>query len=396
MKHEEYLAAVRAYVQSDNAALERFVENLNHSRCEIGLIRARQEIKRGEYDVAFERLCSLQPESTLLKAEIHFVRSNLQSYRSLWQEAALDAQIAIEAYTVCQYARGLFIANYNLSVYYNRLGLDLLSRNALERCLPFVRDVNQTVLVLRAQACESSRLGLYQRAVEQIEKALSHRLEIDPVDASSLDAVAADLYFRAEKFSQALDCLERQSQSKVIRDRARIRFEITLMRAIRDKAERFVEGPMPESVFENIEYQMRWKIIESLQDGDLAASRKRWQALSHLFPQRFAAGFQTVNSSDEKTTFMFAVRSLLTAAANQRPQIQSADLKGKMGELVSILLESPLYLRKEELIERLWETSYDPVFDNRFYKLVGRLRQSTNIQIDVVANTYRLRERAKL
>jgi hypothetical protein len=49
--------------------------------------------------------------------------------------------------------------------------------------------------------------------------------------------------------------------------------------------------------------------------------------------------------------------------------------------------EAPTPLRKESLIEKIWNSPYDPAFDSRLYKLIERARQN-NINIISLNRAY--------
>lgn len=385
-EHKSYLGAVEAYIANDHAAMAVFLAGAAGSLSEKKLIRARQAARSGDYTAALEILTSMTPETAFLKAEHHFVYANVLSHKSLWQEALVHAQQALVQYTLCSNVRGQFLANYNLSVYYNRLGLDTASLHHIHASEQLAQGPGQVSLVARALACHYARSLDFANALSALDEALDRRDHLDEVDQAALNSVAADLYFRAGHLDTALRFIETLSRSRVVRDKARVRFDLTVLRAMVEGSRKLVSGPMPEVVAENEEYRLRWEIIENLQSGDWSTAETRWERLCALFPLRFAAGFKCLNESDEKLIFIVAIRSLMSAPQ----EFASVELTGKPRKLFETLKSAPVPLRKEELIERVWGLPYHPSLDARFYKLVERLRKDGRLAIESVNHTYRL------
>jgi len=384
--HHHYLRAVEAYVANDQAVLTSFTNGHEGSQTEKNLIRARQAAKLGDYDRAQAILESMHPETTLLKAERHFVLANVLSHNSLWQRALIEAQQALCHYREAANVRGLFLANYNLSVYYNRLGLDDVSLFHIKESEQHAQGPAQVSLVARALACHHARLLDFPQAISALEEALVLKDHLDEVDHAALISVAADLYFRAGHLEVALRFIETLSRSRVIRDKARVRFDLMILRSMVEGTGKLITAAMPEVVAENEEYRLRWEVIECLQSGDWSQAELRWSRLCALFPLRFAAGLKCLHASDEKLIFMVAIRSLMQV----RKDSFGVDLAGKPKKLFETLKNAPVPLRKEELIERVWGLPYDPSLDSRFYKLVERLRKDSKLSIESVNHTYRL------
>lgn len=384
--HQHYLRAVEAYVANDQGAMASFLSGVSGSQTEKNLIRARQAAKLGDYDRAQEILEGMHPETALLKGERHFVLANVLSHNSLWQRALVEAQQALSYYRESSNGRGLFLANYNLSVYCNRLGLDAVSLFYIQESEKHAQGPAQVSLVARALACHHARLLDFPKALSALEEALVLKDHLDEVDHAALISVAADLYFRAGHLEVALRFIETLSRSRVIRDKARVRFDLMILRSMVEGSGKLITAAMPEVVAENEEYRLRWEVIDCLQNGDWSQAEQRWSRLCALFPLRFSAGFKCLHESDEKLIFMVAIRSLMQV----RKDHVGADLSGKPKKLFETLKNAPVPLRKEELIERVWGLPYDPSLDSRFYKLVERLRKDSKLAIESVNHTYRI------
>ena len=59
--------------------------------------------------------------------------------------------------------------------------------------------------------------------------------------------------------------------------------------------------------------------------------------------------------------------------------------------LCDLLMQSSLPLRKEEIIEKIWGRTYHPDLNDRFYKLMERLKKNTNAVIYNQNSSYLLK-----
>ncbi|MEK6626804.1 MAG: hypothetical protein AABY86_17690, partial [Bdellovibrionota bacterium] len=112
-----------------------------------------------------------------------------------------------------------------------------------------------------------------------------------------------------------------------------------------------------------------------------------------LFPQAYTANFKCLNASDEKTIFYVSLQSKFDRKVDQENSPEVVQLKSKkLMQLYHALLNATMAIRKEELIELIWETAYCPSMDARFYQLIKRLRPLIPQEIVNKNNCYRLRQ----
>jgi tetratricopeptide (TPR) repeat protein len=388
--HLLYAVAVSAYLNNDNRALSLFLQNPLATLAEKALIRARKEMKVGRYDIARATLESFATDSPLLNAEKHFLSANLHSHSSLWELALSEAHEAAKFYLMCHNDRGLFLTNYNMSVYSSRSGLDSVSLHYIHEATKYAKTPAHQSLLFRATALEHSRHLRFNEMIEDIEKALTLRSQLDETECATLDSVAADLYFRAGHREQAKQILETLALSKTIRDKARVRLDLILLTALTEKRARLVDGEPPPVINENFEYKARWKVIENLQHGEWSQAQTKWTELQKHFRLRYGADFKCLSEADERSIFMTAVREVMQPSQDVIAA-PAPVLSGKLLTLFEILSDAKTALRKDVLIERIWEISYDAQLDSRFETLIERLRKEGRVQIEMVDQTYRLK-----
>lgn len=389
--HERYFEAVQAYISGETAFTAKFLQSGDVSLTEKALIEARLLMKRNDFAAAQSVLDRAHPTSSLLIGERFFLQAALASHRSKWQEAVLFAMHALNEYRACENARGLFLSNYNLSVYYSRLGLDELSFYFLNEAESFAKTPSQKVLVVRARACEFSRQDDFKNAVYQIELAIKRIQDLDSVDAATLRSVAGDIFFRAGDHHKALLNLNELQHCKALPDKARAKFDLTVLSALNAELSVLVPANCPEVIEQNVEYFTKWKVISALQDGQWDRAVAEWNSLVQLMPNRYARDFKTIVATDDKAIFMYAVRRLLNRMNLNGKRNQSSNLKGLQAILFEALTSAKIPLRKEDLIEKVWNCEYSPDLDARFYKLIERLQSSSGLEIEVVRHTYRIK-----
>lgn len=64
----------------------------------------------------------------------------------------------------------------------------------------------------------------------------------------------------------------------------------------------------------------------------------------------------------------------------------------KQQQLIQILLDSPIGLRKEDLIEKIWNQKYEHTMDAKLYKLIQRIRDQDAFEIVTQNQCYHLRK----
>ena len=152
---------------------------------------------------------------------------------------------------------------------------------------------------------------------------------------------------------------------------------------------------IPEGIKDSNEYRLKWEIIKALQDGDSITARHRWNKLVSLMPQTFANNFQCLNPSDEKTIFFTCLQSqfICKPDVEENDEVVKAQLKSKkLIILYQMLKAANSPIRKEDLIEKIWETQYCSSYDARFYQLIKRLRPMITQEIINKNNCYILKQ----
>ena len=137
------------------------------------------------------------------------------------------------------------------------------------------------------------------------------------------------------------------------------------------------------------EWSLKWDIISNILDGEIECVEYLWKDLVSEFPNFYADNFECINESESKVIFNLIVKRYFNKT--KKHTIDTSKIRSKKSKrLVTVLLESKAPIRKEILIEKIWNESYDLTFDSRFYKLVERTRHLAGIDIKNVNKAYSL------
>ena len=239
------------------------------SVAEKKLLHARLFMRNKQWDSAIEALESIETESTFLKAEKHAVMGSCFLYMSQYENAAKNSLIAFNFASILNDRTGMFITNYNTSVAYNRIGLDILSYHFINESAQYTDSLNQEVLVKRALACHFSRKCEYSKAITLIEQLLEKENELREYDRDVLLTVVADIYIRAKEYKKALHIPARMKKSYTNREKGRIFFFHSLLEFLVSGESL---GQKPESVKDMKEFNLQWDILTSVIGEELVTA----------------------------------------------------------------------------------------------------------------------------
>src|SRR5262249_41048678 len=133
---------------------------------------------------------------------------------------------ARDRYARAGHRPGEFLATHNLMVDLSRIGNQVLAQAFFKEARALVSDPAETMLLFRARACEASRQRNYVEACAWLDKLMAGIESMRPHDREITYNVAADIYFRAGRYEDALRVLKEQiARSTRNRDRGRLIFE---------------------------------------------------------------------------------------------------------------------------------------------------------------------------
>lgn len=384
-KFKTYNNYVINFYNEEMTQLASFKKDRNLCHVQKKLITGRIELKNKKFQCVINELEKLSPENDFLKAERYALLGSCHSLLSNFEESAKFSELANRYYAITEDQLGQFNVNYNMSVAFNRLGLDSLSDYYLTQAKKHVGNINQEILIKRAIACSYSRQEDYQKATKIIDGLFNLTEQMREFDELSFYAVAIDIYSKAGQFRKALEICSFAKSKFKCREKGRVYFYHRILNFIVHKDSL---GKKPNSVKEIKEFDLQWNVLESLLNGEKNASREYWNELIVLFPNFYGPNFSCLDKLQKNNIFFQAIESILNT--DQVVSIKRPIIKGKVGnKLFDLLANSSTPLRKEDIIEAVWQTSYEPSLDSRFYKLVERLK--SNYQVNIINERYTYR-----
>ena len=389
-EHSLYQEGVSLYLTGDNRRLQGFLQQSPLRTFERGLIKTRLHLRAAELAEAEKLLLTLSASpSIFLEAEKLFLWAGLEFQRGNFEEAARWNLDALVAYESLADRRGQFLTNYNLSADFNRVGLETLSYHYLLKAHKMAGNPQESGLILRARACHKSNNQEFEEANRLVDQALAEIDHLSPADRAITINVAADIRFRSGNWDEAQAMLKKSRGIRLNRERDRTDFELTVLEKILLSDKKL--AVLPENLRGSLEYSLKWKILRNLQSGELLEATELWNNLRKQSPDDYLEGFKTKNPSLARGIFMSAVAKLLCSEKLSRFE-SLPESKSTLGNLELLIRSSPMPLRKEELIEKVWKTSYRPELDSRFYRLVSRLKHQKKLNILCINRAYRLAE----
>jgi tetratricopeptide (TPR) repeat protein len=383
-KYLEYQNEVNAYL-SKEGSFSKVRKSPKLNNVEKKLMMARYLNRRSKHHMVLDMLSKINDtDDQFLKAEKYFLQAQTYSFLGHFEQSAKCNLHALEIYQQLMDRRGLFLVNYNLSVDYSRLGLRNLTEYYLNKAVNLKSLPSEVALIMRAMACYYMEQRNYELANIYIEKALNDVSTYGKLDQLNTYLVASDFWVSNREFNKAYDMLNQLHNSKNFALKARYQLERAMLKSIisNDKLE------LPPTNLEEGQYLQKWKLLISIQSGHTEMAKILWNEVRKLDP-RLGEEFLGIDEGETAPLFTTYLRKLIKEKQPQKETCVSTKLKeGLAKELYSILVTSPVPIRKEELIEKLWKTSYFPELDNRFYKLVQRLKEQTNLNIINQSNAY--------
>ncbi len=97
--------------------------------------------------------------------------------------------------------------------------------------------------------------------------------------------------------------------------------------------------------------------------------------------------FKSICTQESKNVFFQCIEKL-RVKNTMNSTLPLSDLSPSLQKAWKVICESPTPLRKEELIEKIWDVRYSTEFDSRFYKLIERLKLKANARVIQKNRTY--------
>lgn len=375
------------YHFSDQPALFlKFRQDSELDQTQKVLLNARLQIRDKQWDECFSKLESLKTEIPFLKAERYLQMANIELLRSRYESSIQFGSLAVRFFTECNDSIGLFRANFNMMAAFHRAGLLTLARFYLIQSEKFAIEEKEQLIVARAKSSFYSGECDFDTAIATIESIFKKKNDHNKLEFEFFVVNSADIYFRAGKFERARELIESILGSKVLLVRGRVLFLYHTFKLVLENKDL---PRKPQAVEQIPEFSLKWDILAAIKAGEADLAKELWEKLIQMFPTKYTKEFKALEKSEELCSFMKAVASLLVS----KPEcsINLNEIRGKKAKmLIEVLMNASTPVRKELLIEQIWQTSYRPELDARFYKLIERVKGMIHFPIRNDSSAYYL------
>ena len=383
--HENYNKAVALYLKRDMKALKNILKGKTLDSFEKKLIRARLLNLEGRYDSALETLMKGTTSSKFLRAQKFNVLSTIYDRTSQYQNAALANHQAIENYLQISDESGLYISYLNLSINYSRLSLKELYEYAWQRAFEYAKSSTQKVPLVRSKASFLSLEGKLNQALDLLLEYDNSNYPQSEQNYLVFKNLIADILFRLKRYDESFEIYKTLYKKIKSTTRERVYFEYHVTKAFVEKTKL---SKIPEFFLKESEYYLLWKTLLHFQDGEPSYASQTWHKLQKLNPDKYLEHFEFKEIGDMNCHF----KQFLSQMGFANTDKFSNPFKNNTNayRLYDALVKAGVGLRKEVLIEKVWNIEYDPDFDSRFYKLIQRVKESTDVNIILKNSTYQI------
>lgn len=373
--HEIYVQARDHLYKEELSKFKRLKNSPELSQEERKILKAREHIHRQEWKQCMDILTNMgRLKSEYLHAEMYALKAYLHSIQAEPEESLWANSRALFYYELCQDDEGLFRTHYNRAVSLESFKQYRLMNYHYNEARKYAKDPHQISHILKAESFIHCLLKQEDAAKEKIEEALNLIPKLEKTHADNLKTVASEIYIKVGNFQKAKNLLKEVIASKINPERARVLAELRMLEVIEDGGK--MKTP-PETVSKNYFWHLKWKILQNLLEGEVVQAKIFWSELSASFPKLYGKDFEIFDPFERETAFGI----LLEKSYQLKPSRGQMPKSLSKGELLLWYLEnSPVPLRKEDLIEKIWDCEYNPKFDARFYKLIQRVKKEKPIE----------------
>lgn len=384
-KHNYYLKAVDYYLSGETVKLIRATNSKKLSIAEKKLLKARILARENKWDESIELLSSISTTSNFLLGEKFALIGISYIQKSEFEKSIINNIESLKYYEKIEDSIGLFTTNYNLSVSYLKLGLNLLSDKFISYSEKYASTTRQNGLIIRAKAFSLSLKKDHKESIKLIDRAINEKHNFSINDILTLKLTASEIYIRSEEYEEAYKVLSKLIRSKQIKESAKAICDFYFLKLYLGKIKK-LSSRKPLQVSKSNEHSLQWNLIKTLIEGDQLLSRNLWNKLRLIAPSKYLEDFKFLDSELD-SIFSRLILKIRKKTVHLELSRYIDDVKGKRSKaLLQSLINSNGPISKEDLIELTWETKYNPSFDSRFYKLIERIKSCTGLNI---VNDYR-------
>jgi tetratricopeptide (TPR) repeat protein len=298
------------------------------------------------------------------------------------EEGVCLLQEAIDIYYFFHDSKKRFDCHLCLANAYGRLGFLSMAKHHANCSELLAQEPIDYCKIKRVSACISAYMGNLDEAKSLTTQALLLARDISDADnLRSCLIVSSDIQIMSKNYLASRVLLHELLQFKISRKEKTILDLHYISFLMREKR---ISGKFGNLLVNAPEFYKKWLITYHLQSGRLQEARHEWAWLVRKYPLNFDHGFIFKSPLEKESLFAHVITDVKQRSLSS-PNLDHDKKESLSSRLISILNNYNFPLSKEDLIENIWQTTYGPDMDARFYKLVERtkkilLRRNLSIQ----------------
>lgn len=380
--YKNYRYLVSLYLKRDLVKLRRELNKKSVDRVPRNLINARLLNLKGDDENALSLLSETNTSDTYFAAQKEIVRALIYGRLSNFQKASIHNTKAFELARIAKDNSTCFLSSFNLSLNYQRLNLETVAKFYLDESEKYAITFSEIASIERARVSRLSLQGHYQLALERLDRVIDHPEFHESEQKYLFYNLKADILIRVQDFKEAKRLLSFLKGERAYKNRPRVLFEEAIVNFLISSKK---IKKLPQDYDANSEYGLLWRCLLEVQAGDPDHANEFWKKLIKLNPERYTEDFKHKMPGDLMIHFQQAFEKLKKSNDFSTSLFQKGS---RISALYQCLKDHGGPLRKELIIERVWGVSYDPAYDQRFYKLLERLRKAIPSRILVQNQAY--------
>lgn len=387
-QNEYFAKAMSAYANRDIRKFNRLRKNPTLSSADKKVLEARLYIYKQNFKAAVNILNKAISEDLYTNSEKYFSLGYCYTRLSRHEDAILSYNESLGYNKMLKEKARVFATYKNLFNSYKSLGLDTLAKKYLKECKKYITNKANECSYYRTMAL-TVNFKERTRSETYINKALGLCKDV-PLSMQQMTKHAAfTIFFNNGKLDKAKEFLAELKKMRAYLNYAAVLLDEKLMDILEGKA--LTLGAKNPDIKASKEINLKWELIRALLDGNKEKLSFEWGKLCKLYPHKYKKDFEFGEIESLESSLFYKCFNYLykEAKLTELPDFEFPT-NTKLNVLYRELKNAKMPLKKEYLIEKIWAVSYSPDFDNKFYRLVNRLKKEIPYRIVNVNYAYKL------
>lgn len=351
-------------------------------------------LKQRDTQTVLLEISKYSPNDEFFLAEKYRLQACLEIYRRNIEGSIIASLEAIRLHKKFQY-HSLLLFCYQLIIgNYQHLKHFQLANFYCALSKQFCTTVREFSSLHRAYAFSHLEMGNYHLAHEHMLEDLKNLKAKDHPSSSLTYSFLVETSFLIGDWQGALTFLKKGAliKSSLLKEMALLDYRLLLN--LMDKSKRIQSQGVASRIKGHFHSKQRYDVLCALESGDDTTARLKWATLVSAFPHNYGDDFILKGQRISSSIFGTKLKMLLEQHSRIDPLSLIKELSMKQDSIPARVIKVLCFnqssrLRKEEIIEKVWKVPYSPVYDDRLYKVIERIKKKkTTFTIANYNNSY--------